>query len=204
MAQVAAVHWLGESIVQLLRTRRDLGAAAGTLGPVPSNLDITQHTIAKLSTAAIPTTGLGLVCYNMTFSDHRAGASRTPAAPPRAEIALELMYMLVSWSAKSEEEQANLVWAMLELSSLSVLDASTLKGGTVWENGEKVQIAPEPQPPEEQFKLWDALGQKYRMSTAFRARVLRIRGPREPDHPSVVASRFNLADEAAVLAGEPV
>ena len=202
MAQVAAVQWAGESIVQLLRARRDLGAAAGTLGTVPANLDIAQHTVAKLSTATIPTSGLGLVCFSMIPSDHRAGAIRTPDAPPRAEIALELVYLLVSWSAKAEEEQANLAWAMLELSSLSVLDASTLKGGAVWEPGETLQIAPEPMAPEDQFKLWDALGQKYRLSTALRVRVLRLRGPLGPDHPAVVASRFGLADEAALLAGE--
>lgn len=203
MASVAAVHWTSESIVELLRARRDLGAAANSLGPVPANLDIKVHTIAALSTGALPSTGLGLMAYTLLPSDHRKGASRSPAAPPRPEIALEILYLLASWSGKAEEEQANLAWAMLELSSHSVLDASTLKGGaTVWESGETVQVTPEPLAPEEQFKIWDAIGQKYRLAIGLRARVLRLRGPLGPDHPNVIASRFNMADEAAVLAGE--
>lgn len=40
MAAIAAINSVGESVVALLRARRDLLAAEGRLGPVPAALEI--------------------------------------------------------------------------------------------------------------------------------------------------------------------
>ena len=39
MAGLAAIHQAGESVVQLLRARRDLMAEQGVLGPVPAPME---------------------------------------------------------------------------------------------------------------------------------------------------------------------
>ncbi|GEM_PF-1355688 len=203
MATVAATYWLGETIAALLRSRRDLLAASGGLNGVPANIDIVQTSVARLAGAAqLPAAGLGLFCYQMLRSDHRAIASRNPALPPRTELALELSYLLVSWSPKPEEELGNLAWAMLELSENPTIDGSVLRGGAAWEQGELIQLAPEELPLEEQFRLWDRMGHKFRLAQAYRARVLRIRRSIGEDGPPVVASRFALEDAPVILRDE--
>jgi hypothetical protein len=192
MALLGASLKLGESIAGLLRMRRDLAAAGGTLAPVPANLEISQTTIGKLVAGAPPTSGIGLVCYDVVRSDHVTPRRRNPAALPHGEIAIEMLFLLIAWSGKPEEEHAALAWAMLELDTHPVLDASLLKGD-VWEQGETVQLAPNPLPLEEQFRLWDALGHKYRMAQAYRARVLRLRLPASEDSLPVVASRLAIS-----------
>ena len=194
MATLGASIKLGESLVALLRMRRDLAAAAGVLAPVPTNIEIAQTTVGKLASGATPTSGLGLICYDIIRSDHVAPVVRSPASLPRPEIAIEMLFLLVAWSGKAEEEQAALTWAMLELDSHATLDASVLKGD-VWEDGETVHLAPEPSAPEDQFRLWDALGHKYRMAQAYRARVLRIRMPGSDDALPVAVSRFSSSDK---------
>lgn len=195
MALLGASVKLGESIAALLRMRRDLAAASGALAPVPANIDITQTTIGKLAAGTPPTSGIGLLCYDMVRSDHVAPKRRSPASAPHPEIALELLFLLVAWSGKAEEEHAALAWAMLELDAHPTLDASILKGD-VWEQGETIHLSPEPFAPEDQFRLWDALGHKYRMAQAYRARVLRLRLPGSDDALPVTASRFALSQSA--------
>jgi hypothetical protein len=52
MAGVAAINQVGESLVALLRARRDLLAAEGRLGPVPPAVEIAHASLARLATGA--------------------------------------------------------------------------------------------------------------------------------------------------------
>jgi hypothetical protein len=115
-------------------------------------------------------------------------------------ISLELSYLLASWSSTPLEEQSLLSWAMLELDRYPILDKGQLIGGDSWARGEAIQIVPEEADPDRLFRLWDAIGQKLRLSTLFKARVVRIGyGPSEDSLP-VVASRFSFADSDPALA----
>jgi len=53
MASIAAVNSVGESVVGLLRARRDLLAAEGRLGPVPAALEIAHASLSRLTTTAL-------------------------------------------------------------------------------------------------------------------------------------------------------
>lgn len=190
MAQIAAINSVGESVVALLRARRDLLAAEGRLGPVPAALEIAHASLSRLTTAAAPTTGLTLTCTRIAMSDHPRPRTR----PGDATIALELHYLLAAWSAAPLEEQSILAWAMLELASRPVLDRSTLVGAGIWERDETVQIVPESANDDALFRLWAALQLPYRLSTTFYARVIRIGHGDTPTWPAVVATRFGLGD----------
>ena len=190
MAAVAAVNSVGESVVALLRARRDLLAAEGRLGPVPAALEIAHASLSRLATVALPTAGLTLSCTRMAMSDHPS--PRT--GPGEATIALELHYLLVSWSSAPVEEQSILAWAMLELTTHPVLDRSVLVGAGIWERDETVQIVPESATDDALFRIWAALQMKYRLCTTFRARVIRIGHGGAPTWPAVVATRFGFAD----------
>ena len=193
MAALGAVNLVGESIAALLRSRRALLAAEGRLEPVPPSQDIAHVALAKLTGASPPTSGLTITCYHVGRSDHSLG--RLPSEDPSlgAGISLELSYLLASWSSTPLEEQALLSWAMLELNRYAVLDKGQLVGPDAWARDETIQIVPEEVDVERLFRLWEALKQKYRLSTLFKARIVRIGYGPATDALPVAASRFSFA-----------
>jgi hypothetical protein len=193
MASLGAVNLVGESIAALLRSRRSLLAEEGRLDVVPPSQDIAHVSIAKLIGASPPSSGLSITCYHVARSDHQLG--RLPAEDPSlgTGISLELSYLLASWSSTPADEQALLSWAMLELGRYAVLDKGQLVGGDAWERGESIQIVPEDADPERLFRLWEALKQKLRLSSLFKARIVRIGYGPTSDALPVAASRFAFA-----------
>ncbi len=193
MADVAAAHFVGESIVALLRARRSLLADAGLLGLVPGTQDIAHVPVAKLVSPTPPTSGLSLTCYHVARSDHSQSVvpGRSPAGA--IGISLELHYLLASWAGTASEELALISWAMLELNRYPVLGPGQLAGGG-WGRDESIQIVPGTETVDQLARLWDGFKAKYRLSTTFRARILRIGYGRPEDGPPVVASRFAFAD----------
>lgn len=197
MATLAAVNQVGESLVALLRARRDLLAAEGRLGPVPAAVDISQASLGRLATAAAPTAGLTLTCYRVALSDHQVPK---PATAPTT-LSLELHYLLAAWSPTGADEQALLSWAMLELSAHPVLDRSVLLGASVWDRQETVQISFDRQGEDQLFRIWDALQIKLRLSATFRARVVRIGLEPGQDALPAVATRIGFADADPLTEG---
>jgi hypothetical protein len=198
MAELGAVNQVGESIAALLRARRELLASEGRLAPVPPSQDIKHLSLSAIAGASLPTAGLSISCYHVARSDHPLG--RQPMEDPSRGIgvSLELSYLMVSWSSVTEEEQALLSWAMLELDRYPVLASGQLQGAGTWAREETIQIVPENADPERIFRIWDALKQRLRLSALFRARIVRIGYRDVADGPAVVASRFSFAH------GDPV
>src|SRR5262245_12949569 len=190
MAAIAAINSVGETVVALLRARRDLLAAEGRLGPVPAALEIAHASLSRLATAAPPSAGLTLSCTRIAMSDHPSPRTQ----PGDAVIAVELHYLLAAWSSAPIEEQSILALAMLELFTHPLLDRSVLVGAGIWELDEKVQIVPETATDDALFRIWAALQMRYRLCTMFRARVIRIGYGATPTWPAVVASQFGFAD----------
>lgn len=197
MAGLAAVNQVGEAIVSLLRSRRDLLAAEGRLGPVPAALNIAHTSLTQLATPPAPAAGCTLTCYRIAMSDHTVQRASPRNSARAASLSVDLHYLLAAWSPGVVEEQAIVSWAMLELLAHPVLDGSILPVNAGWGRDETVQIAPGVLSDEDLFKLWAALQIKLRLSATFRARVIRIDyGPTE-DWPPVVASRFGFANAEA-------
>jgi hypothetical protein len=201
MATLAAVNQVGESIAAMLRSRRDLLAAAGQLAPVPAALDISQVSLSRLATVAEPTAGLTITCYRIGYSDHPTPKIVGRNVASGATVSLELSYLLAAWSAPPVDEQSIIAWAMLELAAHPVLDASLLLGTNVWEQTETVQVVPDTTTDDDLFRLWHTLQHKYRLSTTFRARVVRIGHGPQDNWPPVVATRFGYASTDPPLAG---
>ena len=198
MATLGAVNSVGDSIVALLRNRRDLLAAEGKLGPVPATTAVTHVSMSSLANGAEPTSGMTLACYRIAMSEHPAPRPASRDATGGTTISIELRYLLAAWAATALEEQSILTWAMLELATYPLLDRSLLLGDA-WARDETVQLVHDPIDDDAMFRLWEGLQHKYRLSTTFRARVLRIGYGPGQDWPPVVASRFEFADADPLL-----
>ena len=204
MAGLAAVTQVGESLVTMLRARRDLLAAGGQLAPVPAALDISHASLSRLATPPEPATGCTLTCYRVMMSDYPRQPGLRPDQAAATTISVDLHYLMTAWSSNVAEEQAIISWAMLELAAHPLLDRSILPSDGSWASGETVQIVPDSLSDDALFRLWAALQHKYRLSTTFVARVVRIGFGPQADYPPVVASRFGFAgiDDALVPAGQ--
>lgn len=194
MADLAGAQLVGESIAAMLRARRSLMAQQGGLGPVPPSQDIAHIPVSKLISASPPSSGLSLTCYQVIRSDHAPGRQAVQDPSTAIGISLELKFLLACWSATVADELALMSWAMLELNRYPLLDQGQLLGGASWSRGETIQIVPEDAEIDQLLRLWSGFGQKYRLSSLFKARVLRIGYGPSSDGPPVVASRFSFAD----------
>lgn len=201
MAELTAIHNIGESIAQLLRNRRSLLAAENRLGPIPAAENILQIDASKLSGTA-PTAGIALTCYHVGYSDHSPSRVATRDPDGAHGISLELSYLLSSWSSNSATEYAHIGWAMLELSRYPTLDRSMLIDPDGWSRDETLQIVPENANPDQIFRVWDALKMKHRLSALFRVRVVRIGYGPTSDALPVVASRFSFSHGEPATAPE--
>lgn len=192
MADIAAPHLVGESIVALLRARRSLLAEAGQLGMVPETQDIAHVPVAKLVSTTPPTSGLSLTCYHISRSDHAQAAVPSRGPGNSIGISLELHYLLACWAGTASDELAFMSWAMLELNRYPVLGAGQLLGDG-WSREESIQIAAGGDNLEQLSRIWEALKLKYRLSATYRARIVRIGYGATQDGPPVVAQRFSFA-----------
>ena len=197
MAGLGAVNQVGESIVAMLRARRDLLAAENRLAPVPAAFDITYLSMSRLATQPEPTGGCTLSCYRIAMSDHAAQRAPSRGQAGATSLSVDLHYLFAVWASSAVEEQSIISWAMLELLAHPVLDRSVLPNDGSWARDETVQIVPDTITDDALFRIWGAAQRKYRLSTTFRARVVRIGfGPTE-EWPPVVASRFGFSDADA-------
>jgi hypothetical protein len=201
VAELGAIHDVGESIALLLQRRRALLAAEGRLGPVPASEAIVHRPLSEISASTPPTSGLSISCFHIAHSEHTLARSAVRDPAEAHGISLELRYLLASWSNTAASELAFLSWAMLELSRQPVLDRSLLVNPAGWPRGETLQIVAEQTAAEELFRLWEALKQKYRLSQVFKVRVVRIGYGPGVDGPPAVASRFEFAHGDVELSG---
>jgi hypothetical protein len=66
-----------------------------------------------------------------------------------------------------------------------------------------VQIVPDDADFDHLYRLWDAIKQKYHLSSTFKARVVRIGYGPTSDGLPVAASRFAFADTDPIMEGVP-
>ncbi len=192
MADIAAPHLVGESIVALLRARRALLAETGQLGSVPATQDIAHVPVAKLVSNTPPTSGLSLTCYHLARAEQARPVAIAGGAGDAIGISLELHYLLACWAGTASDELALMSWAMLELNRFPVLGPGQLLGNG-WARSDSIQIAQTTDTIEQIGRIWEGFKAKSRLSATYRARIVHIGYGKQEDGPPVAASRFSFA-----------
>ena len=103
MATLAAINQVGESIVAVLRARRELLGSAGQLNSLPAAFPIEHVSAARLG-ATPPTAGLSLTCYQIAPCEHLKPRLAGRDAAQNTTLSLELRYLLAAWSAPPNQE----------------------------------------------------------------------------------------------------
>jgi hypothetical protein len=116
------------------------------------------------------------------------GTQRTlppPIEGHRRPLPVEVSFILTPWAVSAQRELELLGWCMRVVDDAPILPAAVLNVGVpdVFHSGEVVEIVPAQLPPDEYFRLWDALTFDYQLSVAYAARIVRL----ESDLQTVVA-----------------
>jgi hypothetical protein len=185
MANVFAVHSVGNSLVRFLRNT------------YPADLR-TQHPcdFRVLSSGEMgkfndPDTTLSLFLYRMTINEHLRNSPRNGRfAVGQLPLALDLHYLVTVWSESALAEHTILTWAIHQFHQHSTLTISSLSPEAQWEPEDIVQLSPSELSNEDLMRIWDALEPSYRLSFPYVARVIRIDPEQTPDSRRVVETDF--------------
>jgi hypothetical protein len=189
MANVEAVHLVGQSLVTSLRNAYPEPYRTD----IPCTFDLlSSGELANETEIATPT--LSLYLYRITHNEHlRNSRARTATGEPAGAVSLDLHFLLTVWADNARDEQIVLTWAVHELHQHPVLDVSSLSPAGGWGPGDFVQLIPSELTTEDLMRVWDALSPSYRLSLSYIARTVRIDVP-ELVGPAVVATRFRYSD----------
>jgi len=193
MANVAAIHSVGNSIAAFLRNTYP--ARIGDMDMPACGFELVSS--GQLAAEAEEGTRITLYLYRITVDEHSRLARRQGGVRDHAALSLDLHFLLTAWAANPLDEQLSMAWAMRQLHQAPVLDASTLSPEAGWQRDEVIQVIPSELSNEDIMRIWDALHPSYRLSTSYVARVVRL----DPDadtevHPPVVERRLALGEEA--------
>ncbi len=189
MANVRAVHSVGQSIVTYLRNTypNNLGGS-----PMPA-CEFALMSSGELADAVEEGTRISLYLYRITVNEHNRQQRPDRMTPEQqAPLGLDLHYLLTAWSATAQEEQITLTWALRQLYLHPILDASALSPEADWGADEVIQVIPSELANEDMMRIWDALEPAYRLSVSYIARLVRIDPDAVTEGRPVVARRLGL------------
>jgi hypothetical protein len=193
MANVLAVHSVGNSIVAYLRNSYPSDIAGR---PMPAcSFDLVS--CGQLAGDVEESTRITLLLHRVTVNEHgrqsrAAGAGRAGPAP----LSLDLHYLLTAWAATPLDEQVTFAWALRQLHQHPVLDASVLSPEAGWARDEVIQIVPAELTTEDMMRIWDALDPSYRLSATYVARLVRLDPDEFAEFRPVVARRLGFGVDA--------
>ena len=189
MANVSAIHSVGNSIVTYLRNAYP--PAMRTQHPCTFSVLSSNEVNKKDDSGPV----LSFFLYRVTVNEHLRTLPRLQD-PGRQDVplALDLHYLMTMWADGAEDEHTILAWAMRQLHMQPLLDTSVLSAEADWSPGDVVQLMPMDLANEELMRIWDALEPPYRLSVAYLARVVRIDPEVHVDARPVVATRITLTD----------
>ena len=188
MANVFAIHSVGNSIVSFLRNAYPADLRAQF--PCAFRL-FSSGELADVGDIG-PTLSLHL--YRLTINEHLRNVNRFHLPDDGGKpLSLNLHFLLTVWADSAPAEQAIFAWALRQLYLNPIFNISSLSAEAGWEQDDFIQLLPEELTNEDIMRIWDAVEPSYRLSFSYVARTVRIDPDTTPDHLPVVATRFDYA-----------
>ncbi|MEW6218524.1 MAG: DUF4255 domain-containing protein [Thermodesulfobacteriota bacterium] len=125
-------------------------------------------------------TGNALGIYLHRISVDPIGRNRhlqpaRPSQPARPELPVNLHILLLGWCAGAAAEATVVAWAMQQIASFPVLDASHLAPlDPFWGSQDTIQIIPEEMPTEDLMRIWDSIRHEYVLSSPCLVKSIRL------------------------------
>ena len=167
-------------------------AVAALLDEARSESEFPKADFSLIGTAAIngtetehddiPTTGVSVFPYSVTYNAQRRPASPRVAANGerfRPSILLDLHFLLSAWSSSVFQQMRLLGWAARTLEDTPILSAGFLNrwdssGEAVFDATESVEIAAEPLAMQDLVAIWEVNKPRMQPSLGYVARMIAI------------------------------
>jgi len=185
MANVAAVHSVGDSLVTYLRNAY----------PEPLRTDqpceFRLLSSGELDDADQLTTAVTPYLYRVVIDEQTRNLPDVlrPGATPYP-LSLCLYYLFIVWAGEATAEHTLTAWVMSELNQHPILDRSNLSATGGWGPHDQIHIVPIDMTNEDLMRIWDAITPSYRLSLPYLARVVRIDPDEVEEGLPVVATRY--------------
>ena len=187
MANIQAIHSLGQSLVTYLRNTYP-AEVAGQAMPACAFALLSSGELAGPPDDDVRLT---LYVYRLTINEHQRQARPDRMSPEQQlPLGVDLHFLLTARAGTAQDELLPIAWAMRQLYQHPILDASALSPEAGWGADEVVQIIPSELSTEDMMRIWDALEPAYRLSVSYIARRVRLDPDRLLDAAPVVATRF--------------
>lgn len=145
-------------------------------------------------------TTLSLYLYRVTMNEHLRNMRRIQDTSRQdIPLAVDLHYLLTVWADSALAEHTILAWAMREIYTNPILNASSLSGEASWGSEDNIQLIPAELSNEDIMRIWDALEPAYRLSVSYIARVVLIDADTSPAGLPVVATDFAWSEREQAL-----
>lgn len=187
MANVQAIHSVGQSIVTFLRNTYPPTTGPGAMPECEFALVSSGELAGTIEEQARVT----LYLYRVTVNEHtRQQRPPNMSVQQQAPMGLDLHFLLTAWAGNAQDELLPLTWAMRQLFQHPILDASSLSPEAGWGSDEVIQVIPAELSTEDLMRIWDALDPPYRLSVSYIARHVRIDPDAIIETLPVVATRM--------------
>jgi hypothetical protein len=192
MAGVAAIRDVGDTLATILRTVIDPALVAP--GQIRVAMPRDYEALDNANDLAI-----SVFLYHVAISPELRNAP--PRVLPDGQTAVrvlpvELGFLITPWAR--DALNALLLAGMITRAfhDRAELSAAQL-AGTSWSSADTVQLVLESLPIEDHYRIWETTRVPYRLSLAYKARVVGIEGEPQIVASRVVEGRFDGANHAA-------
>jgi hypothetical protein len=152
-------------------------------------------TLLGSADVARPITGntLGIYLHRLTVDPHGRNRFAPPRGAgeegPRAELPVNLHFLLIAAASSASIEADLMGWAMVELANEAQLDISELgESDSAWSDRELVTVAPEEMSTEDLMRIWDVFEAKYTITVPYVIRSVRLLlNPQRTEGPAVLS-----------------
>ena len=191
MATFRAIETISDVMVRLLQASHD----SEDFGGQRLQFAVYQGDDFRNPESGTVTTGVTLFLYRILVN----GSMRTPPgrrlAPgrrQRSQLPLDLHYLLTVWAQTPTMQHRIAGWAMRTLEDAPVLPNGVLHGvqPNVFQPDETVEIVVNDLTNEDLFRIWEVLGEAYRLSIPYLVRNVRVESSESVDSGPPVDRRL--------------
>jgi hypothetical protein len=183
MANFKSISATGKSIERLLTAC--FVALQPVEGKVAKAVLVRSDDFQRDGNSKIPSLGISIFLYRVEVNKvMRPGWSAVAGYDGEAHLPIDLHYLLTAWAENAEHEQQILGRAMQCLETTPSLSGPLLYPSAGWAPNEAVFVTIEDLGLDSLMRAFDVLEADYRVSVAYRARVVRIDGVEAVPAPS--------------------
>ena len=195
MATVSAIHAITSGIAQVLSRSYQLRPVTGlTCKFEPMGMSDFKKLDGQDNKVSI-------LLYRVSHNEHMR--NRPPSTLPTGKpvpLTVNLHMLVTVWADSALKEQSLIAWTLRELHMRPVMDKSVFADIGGFGANDLVTMFPEELTLDDLSKLWQVLVPPLRPSLGYVARNVMIDIEAVPDAEPVVATRFQLDSDVAVVA----